>query len=189
MNTRIIIARLHDSLSASDFFKKGSTWNRQWGDFVEVISLQRSKDGEAMTLNAGVGHRHLYWLFWRKELGPFVDEPSCVVRTRIGQLLDGKDLWWEMSSPGVEDDMVAKVHSHLLPFLMDMRSLNSMERFLVASQATDNPYPLPVVYLAIIKHELGFRSAACDLLANRRLKAPSAWRARIDGVMQRLSCI
>jgi hypothetical protein len=188
MSIKTVISHLDRDLLNAGFVRKGTTWNRISGNFVDMINAQKSKDGEAFTLNVGVAHRRLYRIFWGKELPPFIDESSCVVRARIGHLLDGKDLWWEFVGAGIEGDLSAKVRIQVLPFLQEMNSLTSMERFLVASDVQKNPYPLPVLYLAIIKHELGRQHDACKLLANRRPKAPSAWQVRIDAVMQRLNC-
>jgi hypothetical protein len=188
MSIKPIIARLDELLKPLGFVRHKTTWNRKSGSFVDVIDVQTSKAGDTITINAGVLHPDVHRMCWATEPTVVVEEPSCTVRARVGQLLDGKDLWWRLDESKTLTDVGEKINAHVLPFLERMHSLEAMEQFLTASGLTMQKYPPPAIYLAIIKSERGDRTGACAVLAELGGKAIGAWRTRISEVAGRLGC-
>jgi len=186
--TKPIIVRMDEFLKPLGFARHGATWNRKFDSFIDVIDVQTSKAGDTITINAGVFHPDVYRKCWATELSGVVEEPLCTVRIRVGQLLDGKDLWWRLDDPDVRDDLVDKITAHVLPFLERMHSFEAMEQFLMSEQVTKQQYPLPTIYLAILKDERGDRVGACALLAELGQKTLGGWRTRIREVSERLGC-
>ena len=188
MNMKPVIARLDEVLKPLGFARHKTTWNRKSNSFVDVIDVQTSKAGDTITINSGVFHPDIHRKCWGTEPAAIVEEPSCTVRARVGQLLDGKDLWWRLDDARILNDMIEKLNAHVLPFLERIHSLEAMEQFLTASEVTKQKYPPPAIYLAILKSERGDRTGACALLAELGKKTVGAWRTRISEVAGRLEC-
>lgn len=188
MSAKLVIARMDEILRPLGFTRRKTTWNRRIDSFVDVVDAQTSKAGDKMTINAGVLLPEVHWKYWATELPAIVEEPECIVRARVGQLLDGKDLWWRLNDPGILDDVVEKLTVHVLPFVKRMHSLRAMEESLTNAQVMKQRYPPPVIYLAIIKSEQGDRVGACALLTELSKKSVGAWRTRIGEVAGRLGC-
>lgn len=188
MSTKVVIARMDELLKPLGFTRHKATWNRRSNSFIDVIDVQTSKAGDTMTINAGVLHPEVHRKCWATELPAVIEEPSCTVRVRVGQLLDGKDLWWRLSDAGILDDIAEKVAAYVLPFLERMHSLEAMEQFLTNAKVTKQKYPLPIICLAILKGEQGNRTGACALLTELGEKSVGAWRTRIREVAGRLGC-
>lgn len=188
MSTKPVIARMDELLKPFGFARHKTTWNRKSDSFVDVIDIQTSKAGDTITINAGVFHPGVHRKCWATEPTAVVEEPSCTVRARVGQLLDGKDLWWLLNDARILDDVVEKLNAHVLPFLERMHSLEAMEQFLTSAQVMKQKYPPPIIYLAILKSEQGDRTGACALLTELGEKSVGAWRTRIGEVAGRLGC-
>jgi hypothetical protein len=187
MNARDVAEELDGALKPLGFRRQKTTWNRKFGSFVDVVDVQVGKAGDTITVNAGVLHPDVHAKCWG-DLPQSIQEPSCTVRARIGQLVDGKDLWWQLDADGVAGEIAEKVNIHVLPFLEQMHSLDAMERFLTNAQVVKQKYPLPIIYLAILKYEQGDVDAACRLLVDLKKKTVGAWQGRISQIAEKLSC-
>lgn len=188
MNAKAVIARLDEVLKPLGFERHKATWNLESGRFVGVVDVQISETGDMITVNAGVLHLDVHAKCWGGDFPKFIEEPSCTVRARIGQLLDGKDLWWQLDTDDVANEIVDKVSLQVLPFLEQMHSIEAMERFLTNAQVVKRKYPPPIIYLAILKHEQGDTEAACRLLGDLKKKTVGAWQDRISQIAKSLSC-
>jgi len=188
MNTKSVITSMDELLKPLGFARNKTTWNRKSDSFVDVIDVQTSKAGDTITINAGVFHPDVHRKCWATEPTAIVEEPSCTVRARVGQLFDGKDLWWRLDDARILNDVVEKLNAHVLPFLERMHSLEAMEQFLTDRQVMKQKYPPPAIYLAILKSERGDRTGACALLTELGEKSVGAWRTRIGEVAGRLGC-
>lgn len=69
-----------------------------------------------------------------------------------------------------------------------MHTLQAMDQYLVDSKVIERSYPLPIIYLAILKSEQGNLAAACSILGQLRERVSGPWKLRIDEVSVRLSC-
>ncbi|MFA6270767.1 MAG: DUF4304 domain-containing protein [Candidatus Paceibacterota bacterium] len=188
MITEVVIKRLDEMLNPLGFERQKITWNRKIGSFIDVVDVQTSKTGDTITVNAGVFHSDVHAKCWGNGIPQFIEEPSCTVRARIGQLIDGKDLWWSLDATNIADEVVDKVNTHVLPFLEQMHSAKAMEHFLMKAQVVKQKYPPPIIYLAILKHEQGDVNEACTLLRDLKKKTVGAWQDRISRIAETLSC-
>lgn len=190
MSASSIIARLDCELAPNGFSRKKVTWNRARDSLVDVIDIQVSKSGDTVTMNAGVLSRPVYAACWGREAKPFVEEPSCTVRARVGQLLDNKDRWWDVGGESAADEMVECLRTRILPFLDRMGSLEAMRDWLASMNMPmpKHPYPPPVIYFAVLQSQLGDMKGACNVLTELEGKALGAWRAGTREVALRIGC-
>jgi len=170
------------------FTRRKTTWNRRSGEFIDVIDLQLSKSGDMTTMNVGVTHTGVYQKTWGKAPPTFVDEASSTVRSRIGQLVDGTDLWWPFSNPPAREQLDALCRRFVMPFLERMHSVETMEHQLITEQADRHLYPLPKIHLALLRFERGDGVAACALLSELRSTTSGSWRNRVNEVASRIAC-
>jgi hypothetical protein len=183
-----VIRKLDAVLKPLGFTRQKTTWNRTVGLVVDVVDVQVRKSGDTFTLNAGVLDRGVHVTLWGEEPPSFVEEPSCTVRARIGELIEGTDRWWPVDSPSSLADVASAVESRVLPFLESVHARQAMEDWLEKAQVARKKYPPPILSLVILKSELGRKEEACALLASVRSKVTGAWRARFDDVGARLGC-
>ncbi len=186
MSTASIISSLDRELASKGFRRKKATWNRDCGSLVDVIDIQTSKGGNAVTLNAGVLSRSIHLTCWGQEAEPFIEEPLCTVRARVGQLLDNKDVWWDVNSSGVSDEIVGCLGARIFPFLERMRTPEGMRDWLLSTGIPSLRYPLPSLYFAVLQSQLGDVRAAAVLLADLEHKALGAWKIRAHEVAVRI---
>src|SRR5688572_11749554 len=140
-------------LSPLGFVRRNATWNRRSGRFVDVIDLQVSKSRDSVTMNAGVLHSDVHTKTWGSKPPAFVDEPSSTVRTRVGQLVDGRDLWWSAEDFPAGNELASLLATFIVPFVESMHSIEAMERHLTEAQVEEGNYPLPKIHLAILRYE------------------------------------
>lgn len=189
MSTKAVVRRLDELLTALGFERQKQTWNRRSDSFVDVIDVQVSKADHAITVNAGVMDPDVHRKCWGTGPPVWVEEPSCTVRTRIGQLMGNKDVWWSFGDGEAVEKIAEAVATQVLPFLDRMHARDAMEEFLAAAEVLKRKYPPPIVYLAILRNELGDHSGACVALEELQQKALGAWRTRISEVSGRLGCL
>jgi len=188
MNAKAVTVRLDGLLKPLGFERQKTTWNLKSGSFVDVVDVQISKNRELITVNAGVLHPVVHAKCWDGDLSKFIEEPTGTVRARIGQLIDGNDLWWQLDADGVAGEIADAVNTYVLPFFEHMHSLNGMRQFLTNADVVKHKHPPPIIYLAILKHEQGDSDGACSLLSDLKRKTVGAWHSRISQIEERLSC-
>jgi Domain of unknown function (DUF4304) len=183
------IARDIDQLLQPLGFKRQEgTWNRQRGVLIDVVSMQLSKTGRRMTVEAGVLHPVAWTKCWEKPVPDFVDAPECTIRVRVADLTDDVDRWWSLDDSGTAADIVDKIASLLLPFIEANHTDDAIERTLAASRAVKNLNAPETVYLAILQHERGDTAGACALLRRFRDKVLGAWKPTAETLMHQLNC-
>lgn len=188
MSAASLVARFDRELAPKGFTRKNATWNREQDSMVDVIDIQVSKSGDTVTMNAGVLSRQIYFTCWGRDAEPFIEEPFCTVRARVGQLLDNKDRWWDVSGASVADEMVGCLEVQILPFLERIRSLEGMRDWLASTGAPSPKSPLPSICFAVLQSQLGDIGSACAALAELERKALGAWKARAHEVAARIGC-
>lgn len=188
MSNALIIARVDRELAPKGFSRKKATWNRQKGPLVEVVDIQTSKGGDAVTMNAGVLSRSIYFTCWGREAESFIQEPECTVRVRVGRLIDNKDRWWDVGGAGVAEELAGCVGVQILPFLERMQSLEAMRDWLADTGMASHKTPLSSICFAVLQYQLGSLDAACVTLAELERKALGAWKARAQEVAVRIGC-
>jgi len=186
MNAKPVVNLLDELLKPLGFGRKKMTWNRRVNGFVDVVDLQQSNAGDALTVNVGVMHSEVHGICWGNIPPLFVEEPTCTVRSRIGQLRDGRDLWWRGEMEDVAPNVVALVRESVLPFLDQMHSPDAMAEHLERGVAINQKYPPPMIYLGILRWLGGDITIANSLLSGLRAETVAAWQKRIDEVLVRL---
>jgi hypothetical protein len=188
MSEASIIARLDRELESKGFARRRSTWNRAHDSLVDVIDIQVSKGGDTVTLNAGILSRPVYRAVWGRDAGDFVEEPFCTIRVRVGQLLGNKDRWWSVSESRSDDELAECTHSHVLPFLDRVGTLEEMRNWLATNGIPSPKLPLASLCLAVLQSQLGDLTGACKLLAVIEDKALGNWKNRAREVAVRIGC-
>jgi hypothetical protein len=188
MNANALIKNLDKFFLPLGFQRRGAIWNRGGKSVVDVVDVQTSKAGGTITINAGVLDPEVYATLWNKKVEEFVDQPTCTVCVRIGELIDGRDIWWELNDIAATSDVEEKIKVHVLPFLERMQTREAMERWLTNSAAMRKRLPIAIIKLAIPRKLLGDTAGACTLLLDLREKATGAGRIKIDEVAERLGC-
>jgi Domain of unknown function (DUF4304) len=188
MSKRVVIARLDSLLKPLGFGRQKMTWNRRIDSVVDVVDVQVSKAGDAITVNVGVLDTEAHSTLWGSEPPAFVQQPVCTVCARIGKLIDDKDKWWQLSDSAIGDDMAEKIEVYVSPFLEQMHTREAMEQWLMDAQVVKKTYPPPIINLAILKSFLGKVAQGCALLAELQKKPIGDWGARVTEVAGRLRC-
>ncbi|MDF3058138.1 MAG: hypothetical protein K0R17_2353 [Rariglobus sp.] len=187
MKTNLVVLQIDKLLGSAGFIRRKMTWNRSNNSYVDVIDLQLSKAGDAITINAGVMDQWVYKICWDAPPPTFVEEPLCTVRSRIGLLLDGKDVWWrEMDEKGM-DEVVENIRAHVLPFLDRMHSVETMVKQLADAGVVRQKYPPPIIYFGVLRWKNGDAAGARTLLDDLRKQTVDAWQTRIEKVVEKLS--
>lgn len=186
MRVKVITTRLDRLLRPFGFAARKATWNRKSGPFVDVVNVQVDKSGDIITINAGVVDRDVHTLLW----GPpaqFIQETGCTVRVRIGELIDGRDRWWEIDDVATPDAMADDITARVLPFLERMHSREGLRQWLVSTNVIRRRYPPPIISLAILEYLLGDPGKGRALLAELQNATPSAaWGARAAQIADQL---
>ncbi len=188
MSLEPLIALLDGALAPLGFARRRATWNRSVGAHTEVIDVQPSKAGDRVTMNVGALERGVYATCWGHDPAPFVEEPECIVRARIGQLLDNRDRWWEIDDAHAQAELVQCLYEQALPFLTSMRSLERMRDRLRAQGAPSPRVPLLSIGYAVLVARLGDPTIACSVLAELEASALGAWKGRAKEVSGRIGC-
>lgn len=189
MSEKTVIDKLDHLLKPLGFIRQKTTWNRKSGCIVEVIDVQASTVGDTATVNAGVLDTDVHVKLWGTKPPAFVEAPACTARARLGELIDGKDLWWQLSDDQIAERVSEAITSHILPFVMRMRSRRDMVQWLMDTQVVEKRHPLPIINLAILQNLLGNSSEGCALLAEVQKKVVGPWHARAAEVAGRLGCL
>jgi hypothetical protein len=167
-------------LSDQGFERHGNLWIRSREVFWDVIDTQTGRSIAGVTVNIALMHPPTYELAWGKP--PVFPPPvaDCVVRTRLGLLIDGRDHWWSPNEQSASE-ITAALADAALPFLTAFNDLASVDDWLCASLA--NRYPPEALYLAAVKHQLG-RDAEAGLVIEQLLQRTQSgpWRERIRGL-------
>jgi len=176
---------IDDVLRPIGFKKKRHVWNRNHENYIDVVDMQIAKSGDGLAINIGVFEREIYTECWQERGPEFVDEASCIVRTRLGQLIDGKDRWWKLGDPDGLREVKKALGEFGLEFVERMHSARGMELFLDESGVRKSYYPLPAIYLAIIILKSGNRSDGCQLLQELKGRNTGDWQRRVDYILDK----
>ncbi|WP_300781038.1 DUF4304 domain-containing protein [Enhydrobacter sp.] len=170
------------------FKRHKNVWNREVSSFVDVADIQMRKGGDACTLNVGVLDPDIHSTLWGEPRPRFVEQPTCTVAVRIGELIDGRDRWWSINDEGAIEDIGRTATAYALPFLERMHAREAMRQWLIETKVVQRRYLPPIINLAILENLLGDATAGCNLLSYLHQKAVGAWQSRIAEVAKRLNC-
>lgn len=153
---------------------------------MDVLTVQEAKhstrEKRVFTLNLGVFAKSFHELVWQKPLCGFANEADCVIRVRLGDLIqekpfgDGYDQWWE-----VEDDvqsiesttkqLVDALISKGLPFLEYFDTFSAVNEHLKKVKGWQAKNPLTVIYRALAEWRTGASDDANQTLTSIKGKA------------------
>ena len=184
VTSKRLVAPIDGVLKEHGFVRKKMTLNRRSESLVDVVDLQVSKAGDAVTLNAGVVDREARRLLWGPETDQFLQVPECTVRSRPGELIDGRDVWWALDDEEAAEKIARTRVHRVLPFLERMHDPLAMEAQLAPHGAKH--YPPPIIYLAILKQRRGETAEAESLLRVLHDRTTGPWRERVGTVFASL---
>lgn len=99
------------------FDRQEFVWNRQRAGLVDVVDIQISESTSTFTINLGVLDPLVHKALWNTDPRDFVEEATCTIRSRLGQLADGKDRWWTSSDTDAIEQVRELLIAHGIPFL------------------------------------------------------------------------
>lgn len=186
MTLSAYITETEGVLRSNGFSRSRRTWNRCFKQYIDVVDLQVAKSGDAVTINVGVLEREAFAFCWGKPPGNPVQESSCIVRARLGELVDNRDCWWAVNDQHGPSQVAEALVKFAIPYFERMHSSERMIESLEETGARRLPYPLPAIYLAILLIEHGESDSGFALLGDRAARATKPWRLRIDDIVSQL---
>ena len=120
-------------LKKDGYKKRAFTWVKECKEVSKVLNIQGSqynlKTDSRYTVNLGIFH-HDFHMERMGFLGKSLSESSCDVRIRIGELMHGRDHWWELNTYSdnqrVLEDMMNNIETHAYKWLDSYNSLQDM---------------------------------------------------------------
>lgn len=186
MTKKQLILTIADVLNRYKFRQENTLWNRNYTNFVDVIDLQISKSKNMFTINVGVADRFVVCTCWGLTDTDIVDEPSCTVRARLGQLLYERDVWWNLSDSEGIAEAVRGIENVAIPFLKLNHRIDSILEYLENDPATRR-YPPGVIYLALLHYRLGESALSRKILKSANLT--DAWSKKASDIINVLNQI
>jgi hypothetical protein len=177
MNKKQIIVEINNILEKYQFRRNGETWNREFGDFVDVIDVQVGKSNDIFTINIGVGEKYILDVCWDISPTDFVGESSCTVRTRLGVLLFQRDKWWGLSEAENIDGIIAGLQNEGMKFLQENHSLGGLIATLEESNTAK--FPPEAIYHALLYYRVGEVERSLKMFLNLERKLSGAWREKV----------
>lgn len=169
------------------FVRRRSIWNRRCGPFVDVVESHTSNLSHTRSVGVGVFLPDVYAKVWNESGPAFPDSPHCIVSSDLGALIDGKSMSWRGGEASGYGDIAWLVAQHAVPFLDRMHSFEALAEALSAhAQPRKYSYPLPALYLAILRSELGDTTGARAILDALDEETCGGWSVRAAQVKARL---
>jgi hypothetical protein len=185
---KAITSSVHDILGPLGFVRHKWIWNHTRESHIEVVELEASKARDGVTISAGVIDTDVYVTCWGDAPPAVADSASCTVAVRVGDLMENRDVWWNVADEDVGASLSAAVRTHVLPFLERVRSRNNMEEWLLTRDVVRRRYPPPIIALAILQSERGELAGACAMLRKLTNSTSEAWRTRVTRVLEKIGC-
>jgi hypothetical protein len=179
-----LTSNIDEILEKYQFYKSGSVWNRGHPDFIDVIDLQISKSKEDFTINVGVADKFVIQACWGMDGSSMVEEPSCTVRARLGELLYGRDVWWGLSDDDGIEEALSGIQDAAIPFLQLNHSIDHMIETLESDPASRR-YPPGGIYLALLHHRKGEGDRCREIL--KSMKLTGAWSQKASDILAALN--
>lgn len=178
-----LISNIDEVLEKHQFYKRGLIWNRDYADFVDVIDFQIGKSKDMFTLNAGVADKFVIRACWGMDGSDLVEEPSCTVRARLGELLHGRDVWWSFSEDDGIEEVLNGIQDVAMPFLQLNHSIDHMIETLEGNPASRR-YPPETIYLALLYHRKGESERCREMF--KSMKLTGAWSQKASEILDAL---
>ena len=179
-----LISKIDDILKKHQFYRNGPLWNRDCADFVDVIDLQISKSKDMFTINAGVADKFVIQACWGKDGSDMVEEASCTVRARLGELLHGRDVWWSLSDDDGVEEVLSGIQDAAVPYIQLNHSIDHMIEILENDPASRR-YPPGIIYLALLHHQKGESDRCREMF--KSMKLTGAWSEKASDILEALN--
>ena len=183
MTKRQLISKLDDALGKYQFYRSGSVWNRDYADFIDVIDLQISKSKDTFTINVGVANKFVMQACWGIDGSDVVEEPKCTVRARLGELMYGRDVWWNLTDDDGVDEILSGIQNTAIPFLQHNHSVDHMIENL-GNDPASRRYPPGIIYLALLHQQKGESGRCREMFETMRLTG--AWNQKASEIFAAL---
>jgi hypothetical protein len=167
------------------FTRKGALFNRQRGEFVDVVGFPGNKAHDAVTIEVGVQHDGIYETLWEAPPPRFSNDAACIIHAHLEELATDGEHWLPLADPASPDRAVAAVEGPVLRFLQGHHDLPAIDSFLCRALAVRRE-PRSLLYLAIVRHRRGNAASAATLLAEVANGADPDWAQRAASVARRL---
>ncbi len=135
---KIIREGFHEILKPLGFKKKANNFYLKLDTIGQIINVQKSafgnKDSISFTINTGIFVPE-YWLafynYSDKGFPEYPTEPECLIRKRIGNLLNQHDTWYDIEERTDEQQLIEEMKKNLTNFILPyFDQLNSTEKML-----------------------------------------------------------
>lgn len=138
----IIYSCFHEKLKALQFKKRANNFYRNLGEIGHIVHVQKSVYGSknqiSFTVNIGI-FSSLYWMSAYNyknvaEAPSYPTEAVCIIRKRIGQFIDGKDLWYDLNEGSNVSPLISELTEimelKVLPFLDEVNTNDELLAYL-----------------------------------------------------------
>lgn len=186
MKKRQIIAEIDGVLETYQFSRVGATWNRAYADYVDVIDVQISKSRMDFAVNLGIADKFVTNICWDIAGSSLVDESSCTIRCRLGQLLSNKDKWWSVDGEDEIGEVASAIRSEAIPYFERNHNVDRMIE-IICNNYSSKTYPPESLYLALLYYRKGDRVRGIEMLKAMQLKLTDGWREKVTQILDRLS--
>ena len=137
----IVDYTLTAQLKQRGFKKRAYTWQKDVGEISQIVNVQLGQYNQihesTFTLNIGTYHERFHLERGLVPVSTTIKEYDCDVRTRIGQLMDGRDHWWTVAynkdNIKVRDGFRYNVDKCLWLWLEQHCSLKDFHQFFVTN--------------------------------------------------------
>lgn len=184
MTKKHLRSKIDDVLEKYQFYGNGPLWNRDYSEYVDAIHLQIGKFGDRFTINVGVADKFVINACWEPSSADLVDEPLCTVRTRLGELLYGRDVWWSLSDSESVEEVLRGIHDLAIPFLELNHHIDHMIESLENDPAARR-YPPGAIYLALLYYRKGERDRCREMF--KSMKWTGAWSKKSSDILDALN--
>jgi len=196
-----MIANLNDIVGKSiqpllksvGFKKKGLQWNRDRGEFVDVLTVQEAKystlEKQVSTVNLGIAIPEFREIIW-PNIKASPTEADCVVRVRLCDLIQGKpfgdanDQWWKIEDAAQSAELIGREIEDALkgigiPFYERFDSFSAIVDHLRRVRGWQEKNPLILIYRSLAEWRMGISN---DALQTLTLIKGTAWEAKAASV-------
>jgi hypothetical protein len=186
MLEKMIVSKIDNLLDKYQFRKIGAVWNRESADFIDAIDLQVGKSGDTFAINVGVAEKTVLTSCWGWHSSEVVEEASCTVRVRLGELMSGRDVWWSFADEVSIDEVLSGIENAAIPFLQINHSIDRMIDTL-EGKSSARSYPPEAIYLALLHHRRGDSDRSLNMLRTLQAKLTGGWCEKVSGILNGLS--
>lgn len=186
MSKKNILRDLDRVLRPLGFRRLKGLWNRNFENLVDVIEVQFHSSNELFTLNCGILDIEISNILWGDKSSEIDDIPQCTVSVRLGDLVDGKDLWLRVDDEEASQLASEYVRKNILPFLENMHGRQAMKSWLVSANAKKSSYPPIALNFALLEFFLGDKIASEAILDTLSGRTTEPWRQRIAEIKDKV---